>query len=129
VRKGFMGRCFLGAGTSTYPDAVLFGKAFEGLLKAEMLMFLKKIDRIPPFVAAETVENLLFRADREGRRLLLVEGTQTEIVLPRLAQFHILGHDIQDIDPVEYLVQERTHSSSTTVTPELVMSVSIFLMS
>ena len=56
--------------------------------------------------AAEAVIELLARADREGGRLLVVEGAAGHVVAPGLLQRDARSDHVDDIDPREQLVDE-----------------------
>ena len=56
--------------------------------------------------SAKTVKNLPRRADGEGGRFLLVEGTQALEILPGSSQRHMLAHDFRDVHSVSDLVDD-----------------------
>ncbi len=72
------------------PDAVTFSQFLEGLGERKMAHLHKKGEHISPFAASETVVDLLFFVDHEGRGLFGVEGTEPLVVLPRLLEAHVV---------------------------------------
>ena len=79
---------------------------FDGLGKFETLIAHEKTDGVAGNAAAEALEELFGGADREGRRLFLVEGAARLIVLSGLLERHITSHDVDDVGAVKELRDE-----------------------
>ncbi len=78
----------------------------DGVHVAEAAVLHQEADRAAVRAASETVEELLRRTDRERRRLLAVEGTEPEEVLPGLLQLDVAADDIGDVDAREQVLDE-----------------------
>jgi hypothetical protein len=84
-------------------DAGLGGQALDRLREGEVVDLHHERDGVAALLAAEAVEETLARADLEGRRLLVMEGTQAlEVATARVAQLEVLGHHGVDRDRVPY---------------------------
>src|SRR5690606_37829579 len=82
-------------------DAVLVGEALDGLPEAEAVDLHQEGEDVPALLAAETVKEAPARCDVEGRRLLVVEGTQPLHRAPAcVAQRHVARHDVVDPGPL-----------------------------
>src|SRR6185503_9980366 len=71
---------------------------------------------VPLLLAAEAVEEALGGVDVERRRLLGVEGTESLVALPRLAQLHVLADHRHDVGPranlADDVLGDHPHDSS-----------------
>ena len=72
------------------------GKESNGIRVVQPFYFHNEVYCAPALVAAEAVEDPLFRRNGETGRLLIVEGTQSKEVAASPGKTHILPHYIFD---------------------------------
>ncbi len=87
------------------------GQFLDGVDEAHALVFHDEADGRTVRAAAEAVVELLGRADREGRRFLVVEGAAGGIVGARLLERHVAIHQVDDVHPGQQILNEgiRNH--------------------
>src|SRR6185436_15314742 len=66
----------------------------------------QEADRIAVRAAPKAVIELLRGADRERRRLFVVERAQPEVIRAGLFQLHVARHDVDDVDANEKVLLE-----------------------
>jgi hypothetical protein len=76
----------------------------------------QETDRIAVRAAAEAVVELLRRAHRERRRLLVMERAEAEMIRARLFQLHVARHDIDDVDANQQVLLEGFRNQGKTGT-------------
>ena len=85
-------------------DAVFLAEPANGLVEGHLLLLHQEGDGRPAFAAGEALADVLGGRNVEGRRLVGVEGAQTDIVDPAAPQRHEIGNDIDDLSCVDDLV-------------------------
>jgi hypothetical protein len=74
-------------------------------MEGQVVILRKKMDRIPTFVAAKAVVNLLLNAHGKRRRFLFVEGTEPQKVFSGAPQLHVLRDEIENIYPFKHRIK------------------------
>ena len=82
------------------------GEVLHRLREVDVLVVHQEAEGIAAGAAAEAVVELLLGVHREGRRLLVVEGAAGAVVLAGLLQLHPAVDHVDDVDPLEQVVQE-----------------------
>ena len=67
----------------------------------------QKAEDVAALAASEAVEDLSIRVDVEARRLLVVEGTESLPIRPRLLQLDVAGDEGHDVGPVSDFLDGR----------------------
>jgi hypothetical protein len=79
-------------------------------------MLHQKGENIPSLSTAEAIVDLLLRTDHKGRSLLLVERTESLIILSRRFQGKVCGNNLDNIAPVlnllDYRLWNTTHKEN-----------------
>ena len=81
--------------------------SFPCLGEAQAVVFHQEAQRRAVRAAAEAVIELLVRAHGERRRLLVVERTARLVVLAGFLERDAAVDEIDDIDPIEQIIDER----------------------
>jgi hypothetical protein len=63
-----------------------------------------ELNGVPALSATKTLEYLLTGSNSEGRALLIMEWTKSQIVGAALFQFHEVAHYLHNVNPAEYLL-------------------------
>ena len=80
-----------------YGDVEAAGDVPNRFHEGNVLVFHEKGEYAASFVASETVEDLAFRIDAEGRGLLVVERTQPQVIFAGFPQRDVVGNDVHDV--------------------------------
>ncbi len=78
-------------------DAEARGERFDRLREIEPVHLPDEVDDVASGPATEAVVETLLPIHREGRRALVVEGTETLPGAPRLLQARVLADDLHDV--------------------------------
>jgi hypothetical protein len=89
-----------------YRHAGATSQVLDGIDEAHALVFHDEADSRAVGAAAEAVVELLGRADREGRRFLVVEGAAGGVVGAGLLERHVAVHQVDDVDPGQQILDE-----------------------
>ena len=76
------------------------GQSLHGLPEGEPLDLHQEFEDVPALAAAEAVEQLPLRVDRQAGALVGMEGADGDPVLPAPLQGEVAGEDLDHIDPV-----------------------------
>ena len=94
-------------------DAEFLREHADGVLKADLLVQLEKLEHVAADAAAETVEEPLLGVHVERRGLLVVERAVAFVRRARALQGYIFLHHRQDVglhaQVVDELLREETH--------------------
>src|SRR5690606_21018931 len=95
-----------GAALAWHLEARSRGEFLDRLDEAEVVVLHDEAERGPVRTAAEAVIELLVGADRERRRLLVVERAAGLVLPPRALQLHAAADHLDDVDARDQLVDE-----------------------
>ena len=94
------------AGFARHVHANAIGQRFHRLGKIDILVIHDKAKRVAASATAEAIVELLIAINREGGSILVMERAACRVVFAGFLELHPPIHHLNDIDPVQKVVEE-----------------------